>query len=115
MQEELKQLNERQSLGNPTFNFNQGRNRVPPGSAGPKPGTRPPTRVDFDWGIDRRTNPTPPPGFDPGHPIPKPNGPPGLPTVPVTGHNEGYPVDIYGNPLPDPRYPWLNVPFPTPW
>ena len=40
----LKILNERQSLGNPTV-VTYGRNKVPAGSAGPKPGVRPPTMI----------------------------------------------------------------------
>ena len=116
LQEELNYLNslnllyERQSLGNPTVGNNQfGRNRVPAGSAGPKPGVRPPTRVPFEWHHEWGKPVMPPYGLDPGHPLPsgkhRPPAPWPNPQIPGPGNQGGWPVDPYGNPYAEEQRP----------
>ena len=119
----LKILNERQSLGNPTFG-RVGRNIVPAGSAGPKPGRRPPTMLPKqDDGRSTFTRPVVPP--NPGEDLPQ--FPPGLdpgtnnPMYPSQDHGGQpfgpgqypYYYDENGNPTYYPvnpnSFPWLNT------
>ena len=101
LQEELNQLNSLnenifddtyhwlQGLYNQTFGKVGARNNVPPGSAGPKPGVKPPTRVPYSK--PGSGQPMPPPGLDPGH------GPATKPFMPGPDR-QGWPSDRYGNP-----------------
>lgn len=113
----LKPLNENvfddayyliQQLYNQTFGKVGARNPITPGSLGPKPGVRPPTRTPFDWQHNYRKPIMPPAGLDPGHPLPPGKGRPTYyppSQMPGLGNGGGWPTDQGGYPYSDQQRP----------
>ena len=132
LQQELNQLNENifddnyhfwqhffdDTIGRDLLGKGGGRNIVPNGSAGPAPGSkRPPTRQPFVWQQDYNKPIMPPPGLDPGHPLPPGKGRvPQSPPSDLPGlDRQGWPTDRFGNPMSEyPSYDQYGSPYYSP-